>query len=204
MFLTRYVLESIIKKMSSDPQKTISFITGNANKLKEFSQIIGELPSYKIVSKDIDLPEYQGESAEKIAIEKCRTAMEILNSPVLVEDTSLCFNAMHGLPGPYIKWFLTKLKPEGLYKMLAGFDDKSAYAQCIFAYGEPGKEVKIFVGRTNGKIVEPRGSREFGWDPCFQPDNFDVTYAEMSKELKNTISHRFKAVDDLRKYLINN
>ena len=58
---------------------------------------------------------------------------------VMVEDTSLCFNAYEGLPGPYIKWFLKALGHEGLPRMLAGFDDKSAYAQCIFAYspGEP-------------------------------------------------------------------
>ena len=53
---------------------------------------------------------------------------------VMVEDTCLCFNAMHGLPGPYCKWFLQKLGHDGLNRMLVGFDDKSAYAQCTFAY----------------------------------------------------------------------
>ena len=64
---------------------------------------------------------------------------------VMVEDTSLCFNAYEGLPGPYIKWFLKALGHEGLPKMLAGFDDKSAYAQCIFAYspGEPHPQCSI-------------------------------------------------------------
>ena len=52
----------------------------------------------------------------------------------MTEDTSLCFNALGGLPGPYIKWFLEKLGHDGLNRMLAGFDDKTAYAQCIFAY----------------------------------------------------------------------
>ena len=63
----------------------------------------------------------------------------------MVEDTSLCFNAYEGLPGPYIKWFLKALGHEGLPKMLAGFDDKSAYAQCIFAYspGEPRRSVAL-------------------------------------------------------------
>ena len=56
----------------------------------------------------------------------------------MVEDTSLCFNAYGGLPGPYIKWFLKNLGHEGLNKMLAGFEDKSAYAQCIFAYSPGG------------------------------------------------------------------
>jgi inosine triphosphate pyrophosphatase len=92
--------------------KTIYFITGNQNKLREFSQIIGEISPYVLESKSIDLPEYQGEP-EQIAIDKCKTALEIAKCPVLVEDTSLCFNALGGLPGPYIKWFLDKLKPEG-------------------------------------------------------------------------------------------
>lgn len=52
----------------------------------------------------------------------------------MVEDTSLCFNAMGGLPGPYIKWFLQRLGHDGLNRMLAGFEDKTGYAQCIFAY----------------------------------------------------------------------
>lgn len=53
---------------------------------------------------------------------------------VMVEDTSLCFNACGGLPGPYIKWFLAKLGHDGLNRMLVGFEDKTAYAQCIFAF----------------------------------------------------------------------
>ena len=57
---------------------------------------------------------------------------------VMVEDTCLCFNALKGLPGPYIKWFLQKLGHDGLNAMLAGFEDKSAYAQCTFAYSAGG------------------------------------------------------------------
>lgn len=92
----------------------------------------------------------------------------------------------------------------GLHKLLAGFEDKSAYALCIFAYGEPGKEVKLFTGKTVGRIVEPRGPRDFGLDPCFLPDGFDKTYAELDKEVKNKISHRYKAIDALKKYLMKN
>lgn len=62
------------------------------------------------------------------------TAPQQVGGAVMVEDTSLCFNACGGLPGPYIKWFLAKLGHDGLNRMLAGFEDKSAYAQCIFAF----------------------------------------------------------------------
>ena len=64
---------------------------------------------------------------------------------VMVEDTCLCFNAYGGLPGPYIKWFLQRLGHEGLNKMLAGFEDKSAYAQCTFAYTPGGTQMQVLI-----------------------------------------------------------
>lgn len=83
---------------------------------------------------------------------------------VMVEDTCLCFNALQGLPGPYIKWFLQKLGHDGLNRMLAGFDDKTAYALCVFAYSPGGRWLgaggsrekwgyallRCFFGRTHG------------------------------------------------------
>ncbi len=79
--------------------------------------------------------------------------LQQINGPVLVEDTSLCFNALKGLPGPYIKHFLDKLGHEGLNRLLYGFEDKSAYAQCIFSFSEgPGFEPKAFDGRCYGKV----------------------------------------------------
>ena len=86
----------------------------------------------------------------------------------MIEDVSLCFNAMKGLPGPYIKDFLTKCGRQGLYDMLKGFKDKSAYCQCTFAFCEgKGKKPEVFVGRCEGTIVKPSGENMFGWDPVF-------------------------------------
>ena len=126
------------------------------------------------------------------------------SGPALVEDTSLCFNAMGGLPGVYIKWFLQKLGHEGLDRMLDGFEDRSAYAQCIFAFAEaPGAQPLLFVGRTPGSIVRQRGPADFGWDPVFEPEGgAGRTYAEMDKAAKNALSHRFRALDLLRAHLL--
>ena len=124
------------------------------------------------------------------------------SGPVIIEDTSLCFNALNGLPGVYIKWFLKKLGPEGLFKLLGAYDDKSAVAQTIFGYCEgPGEPVKLFPGKVDGEIVSPRGSREFGFDPCFLPKDSSLTYGEMTKEDKDKISHRVKALAGLVEYL---
>ncbi len=86
-----------------------------------------------------------------------------MNGPVLVEDTSLCFNALGGLPGVYIKWFLDKTGHEGLNNLLAAYPDKSAYAQCIFSFSlGPGHEPTVYVGQTHGTIVPARGPLNFG------------------------------------------
>ncbi|KAJ3397525.1 hypothetical protein HDU92_007188 [Lobulomyces angularis] len=185
--------------------KMITFVTGNKNKLLEVQHILAKDEtnplSFTLESKKLDLPEYQGTS-KFIATEKCKIAATLVNGPVITEDTSLCFNAMNSLPGPYIKWFLDSLGHEGLNKMLMGFEDKSAYALCTFAFCEGvGKEVLLFEGKTDGKIVLPRGSN-FGWDPIFEPDEGEgLTFGEMEKEKKNLISHRFKALYKLKEHL---
>lgn len=183
--------------------KPITFVTGNAKKLEEVIQILGADFPRQLISKKLDLPELQGEINE-ISVLKAKEAHRQIQGPVFVEDTALCFDALKGLPGPYIKWFLEKLEPEGLPKLLEGFDDKSAQAVCTFAYHPGGEndEVILFQGKTDGKIVNPRGPRDFGWDPCFQPVGYDVTYAEMPKSEKNKISHRYKALDLLRNYFL--
>ena len=94
---------------------------------------------------------------------------------MLVEDTSLCFNALGGLPGPYVKWFLDEMGSAGLYKLLDGHEDKTAVAVCNvgFACG-PGADPIVFCGQTHGTIVAPReGEKVFGWDNIFRPQGFD-------------------------------
>ncbi|XP_061706972.1 inosine triphosphate pyrophosphatase [Cydia pomonella] len=187
-------------------QRTLTFVTGNAKKLEELRAILGKTFPLELVSHKLDLPELQGE-VDEISIKKCQEAARLLKRPVIVEDTCLCYNALKGLPGPYIKWFLEKLEPEGLTKLLTGWEDKSAQAICTFAYssGESeNAEVILFQGITKGEIVEPRGRRDFGWDCVFQPEGYDMTYGELAKEVKNTISHRYKALDKLRKHFEQN
>eukprot|EP01111_Echinosteliopsis_oligospora_P019552 TRINITY_DN950_c0_g1_i2.p1 TRINITY_DN950_c0_g1~~TRINITY_DN950_c0_g1_i2.p1 ORF type:complete len:215 (+),score=55.26 TRINITY_DN950_c0_g1_i2:257-901(+) len=180
--------------------KTIIFVTGNQKKVEEVNAILGD--SIKLVAQRIDLPELQGEPAE-IAMNKCKIASSHVKGPVIVEDTCLCFTSLQGLPGPYIKWFLDKVGNEGLNKMLQGFDDKSGYALCTFAYTEgPEHTPIVFEGRTDGKIVQPRGPPNFGWDPIFAPSGFSETYAEMDASVKNKISHRLRALEKLKEHLL--
>lgn len=189
--------------------KVITFVTGNPNKRKEVVSILGGKDSeegsivgdFLIKNVSIDVEEIQG-TIDEVTTHKAKSAAAQIGGPVLVEDTCLAFTAFNDLPGPYIKWFVQSLGLDGIVNMLYKFEDKSAKAICTFGYcGGPGEEVKLFQGVTHGKIVKSRGHKNFGWDSIFQPQGFDQTYAEMDKEVKNTISHRFRALDKLKEYL---
>ncbi|KAL5237059.1 hypothetical protein ACI65C_004469 [Semiaphis heraclei] len=188
-------------------KKNIVFVTGNLKKLEEvmqmFKNFYKDSVPFDLSNRNIDLPEHQGERDE-ICKMKARAAFDIIKGPCIVEDTSLCFNAIGGLPGPYIKWFLKATGPIGLYRMLKGFEDKTAMAVCTVAYVNEQGEVNIFSGETNGTIIEPTAIETFGWDSCFKPDGYEITYAEMPKEEKNLISHRMKAMYKLKEFLDHN
>jgi inosine triphosphate pyrophosphatase len=185
----------------------INFVTGNQKKFEEASAILQkELPDITFNRVEFDLPEIQGEPEEIVRF-KLQHALELQksDSPLVIEDTSLCFNSLKGLPGPYIKHFLTKLGTSGLFKLVENFEDHSAYSQCIFGLAKTRSEQpKLFVGRTDGKIVAPRGDNKFGWDPVFQPDGFSETFAEMDSKVKNSISHRYRSLKQLSEFLKSN
>ncbi|KAF9606359.1 hypothetical protein IFM89_025027 [Coptis chinensis] len=187
-------------------KRPVTFVTGNAKKLEEVKAILGH--SIPFHSLKLDLPELQGEP-EEISKEKARLASLQVNGPVLVEDTCLCFNALKGLPGPYMHSL--DMLPEfclcvlliGLNNLLLAYEDKSAYALCVFSLAlGPDVEPVTFLGKTPGKIVLPRGPNDFGWDPIFQPDGYEQTYAEMPKEEKNKISHRSKALAMVKSHFV--
>lgn len=190
------------KQMSS----TVTFVTGNANKLAEVTAILSKdtIP-YTLVNAPLDLDEIQG-SIEEVTTHKTVQAAKLINGPVLVEDTCLSFTALNGLPGPYIKWFVKSLGLENLIKMLDGFQDKSATAITTFGFCQgPDHPVLLFQGQTQGTIVSvPQGPRNFGWDAIFMPANYDVTYAAMEKSEKNKISQRSKALEKLKLHFKTN
>ena len=203
--------QKTIKTQKKTNKKVINFVSGNKNKLRELNDMFNEyFKDIQVKQLDIDLPELQGQPEDivrgklKLALEKSKD----LEGPVLVEDTSLCFNAYGGLPGPYIKYFLKAIKQEGLYKMACAFEDHSAYAQSIFGLQKDEKsEPHLFIGKTEGEIVSPRGQKNFGlsgWDPCFKPNCSTKTYAEMEEDEKNKISHRGKSSKALIDYLKKN
>ena len=173
------------------------FVTSNANKLREASAILGR----ELSQSDLEIKEIQALEVKDVVREKAREAYLILKKPVLVEDTGLYIKRLKGFPGALIKWVLGAIGNEGICGLLPQGADRSAYAEtglCLY----DGKEFRTFFGRVDGKIAaSPRGATNFGWDPVFQPDGHERTFAEMSAEEKNAVSMRAAAFAKLKEYL---
>jgi inosine triphosphate pyrophosphatase len=181
-------------------KKQIIFITGNEDKFREFSEIIN---SVSLVRQNISLPELQG-TPEEIVKEKSKLACQIIGKPCFVDDTSLCFSAWGGLPGPYIKHFLDSMGAEKLAKtLLTTSKDITAKAITSIGYCEPGKEPNCVQGITKGKISLHRGNKNFkkGWDSIFIPEGSSKTNGEMEPQEKHVYSQRTKAIKLFEKFL---
>lgn len=188
---------------------TIVFVTGNENKKAEFYRIVGieNIKKYNIRHHKEDSVKIQ-DTVEKISHNKCMQFVKKITNyesdiqGVICEDVSLEFNALNGLPGPYIKYFINDLGLQKLYNLIANKDDHNAVAICCYTFFNCKHTIyKQFIGKTHGTIVAPRGDNKIGWDEIFQPNGSNLTFAEMSREEKDKYSHRADAINQFLGYI---
>jgi non-canonical purine NTP pyrophosphatase (RdgB/HAM1 family) len=174
------------------------FITGNQNKADYLSRQLGlQLDFVKV-----ELDEIQESDPKHLLEHKLRQAYETVGRPVLVEDVSLAFTALAGLPGPYIKWFIDGAGADACCRMLDGFDNRSAEAICTFGYFD-GTEFTYFQKRAPGTISEhPRGENGFGWDLIFINEGYEITRAEMDQATnESTYAEIMKPFTEVRAFV---
>ena len=175
---------------------TIFFITGNKDKLREVRELLPDIQGI-----DLDLTEIQETDARKIITAKLAEAQKGHAGTFIVEDTSLYLDAMNGLPGPLVKWFVKSVGIDGIYKLTEAFQSTRATARTLVGYVAENGSVHFFEGAISGALVPPRGADGFGWDAIFQPDGYEKTFAEMTAAEKNQFSMRRLAIEDLRRHL---
>lgn len=176
--------------------KDFIFISGNINKVAFLELFLGT----KVHHKKLDLKEVQSLSVIEVVEEKAREAYGQIQQPILIEDTTLKFEALGRLPGTFIKYFLDELGNEGLCKLL---DNKNRHAVATVTYGYyDGNIFEYFGEEVEGVISnEPRGSGGHGWDPIFIPKGQDLTYGEMDEAQYSEHAVRNKAVKCLKSWL---
>ncbi len=183
--------------------------THNKGKWREFATLL-ELHVNTILSAgDLNLPEPEetGATFAENALLKARAAAKAADSVALADDSGLCVNALGGQPGIYsARWGGpakdSEMAMKRVHEELGDAGDRSAYFICVLALAWPDGHAETVEGRVNGALIwPPRGDQGHGYDPMFVPEGHRETFAEISPEEKDVISHRGRASRELmRKY----
>lgn len=177
----------------------ITFITWNSWKFQEAKFVLWDNIELKQV--DIDLPEIQTTSVKEVIEAKLKEWCKKLNSPFVVEDTGLEFEAWNSLPWALIKFFIKSVWVEWIIQMLKTFENKKAKVVCYVWYFDWDKTM-FFCWEVEWSISsEVLWESWFAFDTIFIPKGESRTFAQMSKEEKNEVSHRKLAFEKLKEYL---
>lgn len=201
--------EALVDKTHEVPEKTIVIATGNVGKAKEFAALFGAA-GYEIKTlKDFpDLPDVAetGTTFEANARLKAETISQLIQQPVLADDSGLCVDALSGMPGVYSARFAGEQKSDAannaklLHELYDVPDEKrGAHFHCTLVFAAPQKDSLVVNADWYGRIGRiPRGDYGFGYDPLFIPDGMEKTSAELLPAEKNHLSHRGQAMAKLQ------
>lgn len=185
--------------------------TGNKNKVKEIRDILKDLP-IEVLSKDeIGLVDFDvvedGVTLEENSLKKARELSRLVDYMVMADDSGIFVDSLGGEPGVYSARYGGEdgnddLNNLTLLKNLKGKDRTASFQSVIALITEDKREYTV-KGICKGRVLEePKGDNGFGYDPLFVPDGFQKTFAELDGDIKNSISHRRRAIDGLREKLI--
>ena len=173
--------------------------TGNQHKLAEYAQL---LDGQNIELKSLNdypgypEPEENGSSFEENARIKALAACKYCDVPAFADDSGLEVEALDGRPGIHSSRYAAtdSERIAKRLKELDGVENRRARFVCVIAIAANGEVIETFEGEVKGTILTaPRGENGFGYDPIFQPDGFDKSFAELTQDEKNRISHRANA-----------
>ena len=189
-------------------KKKLVVATNNAHKLEEIAAILGdemELFSLKDINCHADIPE-TADTLEGNARQKAMYIYENYGMDCFADDTGLEVDALNGAPGVFSARYASdghdsEANMQKLLKELKGKENRKAQFRTAICLIMEGKEY-LFEGIVKGAIIEEkRGGAGFGYDPIFVPEGYDQTFAELGNDIKNTISHRARAVEKLCTFL---
>ena len=180
----------------------LQIITSNNGKLREFKEIFGD-SKYVPVQNNIDYPEIQASSLEEVVDFGLDWLQKTTKPPFVIDDSGVFIDFFNGFPGIYTRYVYDTIGLAGVLRQMEGVDDRACTFRCVLGLLTESGEKEKFVGECSGILInELRGDGGCGYDPIFIPEGFDKTFAELSSEQKNSISHRGKAMRKLIDFLL--
>jgi XTP/dITP diphosphohydrolase len=187
---------------------TLLVATRNSHKTREMRQILGNAFKLEDLSAHpkIPVPIESGETFEDNATIKAVGVSRHVDGLVVGDDSGLEVDVLDGRPGVFSARYAGEgaTDQQNVMKLLGELKGRNSPARfrCVVALARNGKLLGTFPGTVEGAMIDaPRGADGFGYDPIFVPSGFDQTFAELSAEIKNRISHRAMAAAALRGYL---
>ena len=207
--LVAYQKEALFDEVKTE-EKTIVIATRNPGKAREFAALFAkEGYQIKTLLDYPDLPDVEetGTTFEENARLKAETIAQLLQQPVLADDSGLVVDALNGMPGIFSARFAGERKSDAannaklLHELTDVPDEKrTAHFHCTLVFAAPQKESLVVEADWDGRIARiPQGDNGFGYDPLFIVPNYDKTSAELTSKEKNQISHRGMAVKELER-----
>lgn len=189
----------------------ILFASHNAGKIAEIKNMLASLGVSVVSAADITFPDVEetGSTFAENSLLKSQTIAKELGIPCIADDSGLCVDALNGAPGVFsARYAPNRDFDKGIDKLLAEMKNsnnksRKAHFSCVVSLAYPDGRYKLFEGRVDGRIADEKmcGDGGFGYDPVFIPDGYDCSFAQMSKEEKNKISHRGRAMQKFKEYL---
>lgn len=189
-----------------EDREIIYFVTGNQYKFDEIAKLFEKTEvKYHLEQKDLPMIEIQAETLKEVAIFKLQSIKVDIQGSYFIEDAGFFVDVpLNGFPGIYSKYVLHSIGNEGILRLINDFDAARAHFESVIAlYHKPLDKILIFEGKVEG-IISPikKGDHGFGFDPIFIPNEMPYkTFAELTTNEKNQISHRAKAWNQLITYL---
>lgn len=180
----------------------IAFVTSNKGKLEEARDRLA-LVGRDVEQLDLKAVEIQADSLEEVARAKAEWVAARHEGPFFVDDAGLFVDALHGFPGVYSAFALKTIGVDGVLRLMRGVADRGARFEAVIAYREPDHPLALFKGVALGTLADaPRSAGHgFGFDPVFVPAGRSETFAELPTAVKNSLSHRGRALDQLVAHL---
>lgn len=186
----------------------IVLATGNLHKLQEINEITKNEGIEFILPPDTFNPIENGKTFEQNSLIKAKEASRASGQIALADDSGLCVEALNGEPGIHSARYdsTPQKRIDKLLKNLAHSDNRKAKFICVMTLTDKdGNVLNQEIGECHGQIaLTQSGTNGFGYDPVFIVDDYGITMAQMSEELKNTISHRANALSKMIRFIKEN